>query len=553
MNRADSADPNSGLLAPLSNPVYRNIWLASFVANFGQLIQGVGAAWEMTKLTGSPEMVALVQTAMFAPSMLLSLVSGAIADVFDRRKVALLGYALTALAAAALAAVSYAELLTPWMLLGFCFLIGTGTALFGPAAQSSISEQVDQHHLPSAVALGTISYNAARSIGPALGGAVVAAFGAVAAFVTNAVCYLPSMLAYYLWKRPHVPSRFEPERIDRAVIGGIRYSLHSPPIRVVIVRSFVTVLAGSAISALTPLIAKDLLHGNAATYGLLLGIYGVGAVIGATLVGRVRGRYKAEDAVRLCTVLTGVAIAAAGVSRSLPLTALALILAGAPWMMMLALFNVCVQLAAPRWVTGRALSCFNTATTAGISLGAWMWGVVAHNFGTGTALVLSGACLGLAALLGLRMPIPNVASPIHPMENERADPDTRLAITGRSGPIVIEIDYRVPEDQARPFYAVMQQLRSARTRSGAFEWSLARDISDPELWTERYHCPTWEDYMRQRNRLSANDEKTQERADSFHTGPLTGRVRRRLERPYGSVRASAESPDRGNGYSPISV
>ncbi|MBC2667752.1 MFS transporter [Novosphingobium piscinae] len=546
------ADRATSLLAPLANPTYRNIWMASFVANFGQLIQGVGAAWEMTRLTGSPEMVALVQTAMFLPSMLLSLVSGAIADVFDRRKVALLGYAIAMAAAAAMASISYAGWLTPWVLLGFCFAIGCGSALFAPSWQASVSEQVEPRHLPSAIALGTISYNAARSIGPALGGAVVAAFGAMAAFVANALCYLPSMLAFYLWKRPQVPSRFEPERIDRAVIGGVRYSLHSPQIRIVIVRAFIAVLGSSAVTALTPLIAKDLLGGNAATYGLLLGIFGVGAVIGASFVGQIRARFDMETAVRFCALAAGTGTAIAGLSRSLPLTALGLLLAGGPSMIMLALFNVNVQLSAPRWVTGRALSFYNTATTAGISVGAWLWGVAAHGLGTGPALVVSGACLAATVLLGRIMPIPTVAGPLLPSQLERADPETSLAITPRSGPIVIEIDYLVREEHARAFYAVMQELRGARTRSGAFDWSLARDLQDPRLWTERYHCPTWADYMRQRNRLSAADEELQHQANSFYDHQPADRVRRRLERPYGSVRSSADAPDRGDSYGPIS-
>ena len=544
---ADTAPAPAGrftLLEPLRQRTYRTIWIASLFSNFGQLIQGVGAAWLMTRLSSSPQMVALVQTSLMLPLMLVALPAGAVADMFDRRKVALAGLIFASLMAVGLTLLAGAGLLSPWTLLLFCFLIGAGVALFGPAWQASIGEQVSGEHLPAAIALGTISYNVARSFGPAIGGIIVAAFGAMAAFAANAIFYLPLIIAFLLWQREHKPSRLPPERIDRAIISGVRYALHAPPIRVVLIRTHVVGLAGASVSALTPLIAKDLLQGTASTYGLLLGAYGVGAVLGATGLDFVRQRLRPESAARSLTLLLGSMILVAGISSHTVLTCAALMVAGAAWMILVAQFNVAVQMSAPRWVTARALACYGSALTGGLALGAWLWGSVATAFGTGEAMMLSGAGMMLTALLGIIIPL----APSLPDGLEESilthQPQVGLALTQRSGPIIVEIDYRVDTDKARDFYAAVQKLRSARLRSGAFGWSVARDIADPELWTEHYHCPTWGDYLRQRDRMTISDRQVEDAANMFHEGSNEGRVRRRLERPTGSVRWRADTPDR---------
>ena len=532
------------LLEPLRQRTYRTIWIASLFSNFGQLIQGVGAAWLMTRLSSSPQMVALVQTALMLPLMLVALPAGAIADMFDRRKVALAGLAFASLMAVCLTLLTAAELLSPWTLLLFCFLIGTGVALYAPAWQASIGEQVSGEHLPAAIALGTISYNVARSFGPAMGGVIVAALGAMAAFAANALFYVPLFLAFLLWQREHTPSRLPPERIDRAIVSGVRYAVHSPPIRVVLIRTHIVGLAGASVSALTPLIAKDLLHGTASTYGLLLGAYGVGAVLGAVGLDLVRQMLRAEQAARLLAVLLGAMIIVAGMSSHIVLTCAALMVAGAAWMILVAQFNVAVQLSAPRWVTARALACYGSALTGGLAIGAWLWGSVAAALGTGDAMMLSGVAMVLTALLGFIFPLARSLPDGLEQSLLSHQPQVGLALTPRSGPVVIEIDYRVDTDKARDFYTAIQQLRSARLRSGAFGWSVARDIADPEIWTEHYHCPTWGDYLHQRDRMTMSDRQLEDAVNVFHRGGGDGRVRRRLERPTGSVRWRADTPDR---------
>ena len=532
-----------GAFEPLREDTFRMIWLASLLSNFGQLIQGVGAAWEMTRLTPSANMVALVQTALMLPLMLVAVPAGAIADMFDRRKIALVGLSFAMLCAATLTVLAALGLTTPWLLLCSCSLIGAGVALYGPAWQASVVEQVRPDHLPAAVALGSVSYNIARSFGPAVGGIIVVAAGATAAFAVNALLYLPLMVAFFLWRRRHIPPRLPPERIDRAIISGARYVMHSPPIRTVMFRAFIFGLAAAATAALTPLVARNLLNGDASTYGLLLGATGVGAVIGALFVSEVRERMKAEHAVRMCSIVAGVMVVLIGFSHNIILTAGAMLVSGAAYMLMIALLNVGVQLSAPRWVTARAIAWFQSALTGGIAFGAGMWGHVAGQWGVDNALIASGVVVALTPLIGLLLPMPRVSLGEVEMVEIDQEPEIGLALTPLSGPIALEIDYRVDPAEARRFYEVMLKVQRARLRNGAFDWSLARDIGDPALWTERYHCPTWGDYLRLRSRFTHSDRELQASADAFHTPGSGSRVRRRLERPLGSVRWSAETPD----------
>src|SRR5258705_11298935 len=255
--------------------------------------------------------------------------AGAIADMPDRRIVALVSLGIALVGATTLTVMAWFGLVTPNILLALCFVVGSGMALFGPAWQASASERVPAETLPPAGALNGISYNIARSFGPAIGGIVVATSGAVAAFAVNAVLSLPLMVVLFLWNRAHEPSRLPRERLNRAIVSGVRYIANSPSIRIVLIRTLVTGIIGGSVSALMPLVARDLLHGGAQTYGIMLGAFGMGAVIGALNIAEVRKRMSGEAAVRACTLTMAGAIAAVALSPEPGLTPAGLGVAGA--------------------------------------------------------------------------------------------------------------------------------------------------------------------------------------------------------------------------------
>lgn len=334
-------------LLPLRNEAYRRIWLASISSNLGGLIQGVGAAWMMASISTSENMVALVQASNTGPIMLLSLIAGAIADSFDRRRVMIAAQLFMILVSALLTLFALLDLITPWALLAFTFLIGCGTALNNPSWQASVGDIVPRGDLPAAVSLNSMGFNITRSVGPAIGGMIVAAAGAAAAFAVNTLSYFAIIYALIRW-RPNIPKNPLPrEQLGSAIAAGLRYVAMSPNLGKVLFRGFVFGLTATAILSLLPIVARDQLIGGPLTFGGLLGAFGLGAIFGAFANQRARELLSSEDIVRAAFAGFAVAAGVTGISTSIWMTALALMVAGACWVLALSLFNTVVQLSTP--------------------------------------------------------------------------------------------------------------------------------------------------------------------------------------------------------------
>ncbi|QFU16465.1 MFS transporter [Microvirga thermotolerans] len=530
-----AADPeiskdSSSPLAPFRHRIFRAVWVASLASNFGGLIQSVGAAWLMTSIGGSADLVAMVQASTTLPIMLFSLAAGAIADNSDRRKLMLASQLFLFAVSIALTIFTYWGLMTPWLLLGFTFLVGCGTAFNGPAWQSLVGEMVPRHDLPAAIALNSMGFNIARSVGPALGGVIVAAAGAFAAFAVNAVSYVGLLLVLARWHPPAPRRTLPPENLGAAMAAGIRYVAMSPHIGSVLMRGAAFGLAAVSVQALMPLIARDLIRGGPLTYGLLLGAFGAGAVIGAAISARLRLLLSMEVLVRGAFLGFAAGAAVAGLSPSAILTMAAMAVAGACWVLALSSFNATVQLSSPRWVVGRALALYQMATFGGMALGSWIWGALAERSDTGSALLVAAAALVAGAALGLRFALPEMKSlNLDPLDRW-TEPEIALKILPRSGPIVITIEWVIRESDVKPFLAIMAERKRIRRRDGARHWTLLRDLENPEIWIERYHSPTWLDYVRQNQRMTQADAAVLERLRALHKGPERPRVRRMIER-----------------------
>lgn len=517
-------------LAPFKHETFRAIWFANLSSNFGGLIQAVGAAWMMASISESVNMVALVQASTALPIMLFSLVSGALADNFDRRRVMLTAQCFMLTVSLILTVSTYFELITPWLLLTFTFLIGCGTALNNPSWQASVGDMVPRSDLPGAVVLNSMGFNITRCIGPAMGGMIVAAAGAAAAFAVNVFSYFALIYTLTRWRPMRAPSALPRETLGRAVSAGLRYVAMSPNIGNVLMRGFLFGLSASAILALLPLVARDLVKGGPLVYGFLLGSFGIGAIGGALVSTRLRESMTSEGIVRLA--FTGFA-ASAGVlamSTNAWLSSAVLLLSGACWVLALSLFNVTVQLSTPRWVVGRALSLYQTTTFGGIAGGSWIWGLAAEEFGPDLALAGSSMLLLLGAAVGLRMALPEAKSMNLDPLNRFSEPLLKLDLTPRSGPIVVMIDYNIAEEDVPEFLAVMSDRRRIRIRDGAGHWSLMRDLENPEVWTESYHTPTWVEYVRHNQRRTQADAAIGDKIRALHRGPDEPRVHRMIER-----------------------
>jgi MFS family permease len=534
----ESGQPSA--LSPLGYPIFRSVWITSTLSNLGGLIQSVGAAWLMISIAGSPDMVALVQASLTLPVVLLSLVSGAMADSFDRRKVMLGAQVFLFVVSLALMACAWSGWITPWLLLLFTFAIGCGAAFNAPAWQASVGDMVPRAELPGAVALNSMGFNIARSLGPAIGGAIVAAAGAAAAFAVNALSYIPFLVVLSRWRRPGTPPVLPRESLGQAVAAGVRYVAMSPAIRTVLLRSAVFGLSASAVLALMPVVAKLLLAGGPLTYGLLLGAFGLGAVAGALGNARLRQVMSTEALVRASSIAFGVAAAIVALSGSLLATLAGLFLAGAGWLLALATFNVAVQMSAPRWVVARALSLYQMATFSGLAAGSWMWGEVAVIASVSTALLIAAVSMLAGAVLGRWLPLAQTEELNLELLRTWQEPTTVVPVDARTGPVVVTIEYVIREEDIVEFLGAMSERRRIRRRDGARNWRLLRDLADPQLWIERYETPTWLDYVRHNSRITHHDAVIPQRLRALHRGPGAPRVRRMIERQ--SSPPPAEAP-----------
>ena len=518
------------LFRPFRHRIFRGVWIANTVSNFGGLIEGVGAAWMMVLLAAPASMVALVQASRLLPVMLFSLLAGAIADQFDRRRVLIGAQWFLFAASLGLFLVTFFDVVTPWLLLLFTFLIGCGNAFNRPAWQSSVGEMVPREDLPGAVTLNSMGFNLARSVGPAVGGMIVAAFGAAAAFAFNVLSYLGLIGVLARW-RPQLPERTLPrERIGHAMAAGVRYVAMSPHILVVLVRSTLFGLGSIAVQALLPLVARDLVGGGSFTYGVLLGAFGIGAVGGAVGGSAARRWLSTESVVRIASIAFAAATAIVGLSPFLPLTLLALAVTGGAWIVVLSSFNTVVQLASPRWVVGRALALYQMATFGGMSLGSWLWGVVAENHAVGIALVAAAIAQAIALVIALPFRLAEVEDlDLSPLREFTA-PETQVPVRGRSGPVVVTLTYTIAEEDEIAFLTVMAERRRIRRRDGARHWHLLRDLADRTRWIERYHVPTWLDYVRHNQRRTRADAVVTEELRRLHRGEWPPPVARMLER-----------------------
>lgn len=525
---ASEAKHGSGA-GPLSFPVFRALWIATIVSNIGTWMHDVGAGWLMTSLSPSPLLVALVQTATTLPIFLLALPAGALADIFDRRRMLLSAQALGLVAAAVLALLTWQGLTTPYVLLGATFALGVAAALSAPVFQAIVPELVDQSALPDAVALNSLGINISRAIGPALGGVIVAFAGTPAVFALNAVSVVAILAVLFTWKRPETVNSLPPEHFIGALKAGYRYARHSPAMRLVLIRAGGFFVFASALWAMLPLVARRGLGLDAAGYGALLGCMGVGAVIGALLLKRLRKLVPANTISIGATLLFAVATFTLALVPNVLIAGPVMLIAGFAWIGMLTSLNVAAQMASPRWVKARALAVYLLVFQGGMSGGSVLWGSVATSTSVGTALSVAAigqvAALVLAYYWRLRQDSATDLAPSH----HWAEPVVSVPPESDRGPVLIEIEYRVESARMTEFIQVLRNFRSVRYRDGAIRWDVWADVAEPGRVIEAFIVESWVEHQRQHARVTQADRFDQETLNAFHVGDRPPIVRHLLK------------------------
>lgn len=504
--------------SPLRQPLFRALWIASITSNIGTWMHEVGAGWLMTSLTPSPLMVALMQSATSLPIFLLALPSGALADVVDRRRMLLFtqGWMLTA--AAVLGILTLLDLTTPWVLLILTFLLGTGAAMNAPAWQATTPGLVSRTELPAVVALTGMGLNLARAVGPALGGAVVAAAGAGAVFLLNALSFLSVLFVLYRWHRVVRNDSAPVEPVVSAIRAGIRYARYAPALRAVLVRTGLFVLSASALWALLPVLARHEMGLDSIGYGILFGSLGAGAVAGAVLLPAMRSRFSMDSLVAGATLSFAAVMVAMAQVRHFGLLCLTMIAGGVAWITLMASFNVATQMAVPSWVRARALALYLLTFQGGMAAGSVLWGEVTEYAGISVALVYAAAGLALGLTAVVRYPLKgNEALDLTPSPHW-PEPTVVIKPHPEDGPVLVTVEYRIDPKQARDFTLAMRDVRELRLRDGAFRAGLYRDSANPGRYVETFVVESWAEHLRQHERVTVSDRIAEDRARAFHIG-----------------------------------
>ena len=378
----------------MQEPLFRTLWIAAVVSYTGTWMQNVGAAWLMTSLTMSPLMVGLVQAAGSIAVFLVVLPAGAIADVVDRRKLLLFTQTWMVLAAVGLGVLTLAGKVNPTILLLFTLLMGVGAVLNDPAWQAITPETVSHRNFAAGIALNSAGFNVARAIGPALGGLVIAAAGSGIAFLLNAASFFGVIYFLYQWKRQPGRTSLRASHMTEAMFDGLRHMRGSAEVKSVLVRSAVFSISASALPALLPLLAHPF---GSQGYGLLLGFFGLGALLGATLMPFFRRTLSTDLLVSVATAIFAFTTYAGGRWHSFPVLSVTMFAAGVAWIQILASLNVSAQIMCPGHMRARAISMYLLVLQGGLAGGAALWGYIAEKVGMQRSLQY--AALGL--LLGI--------------------------------------------------------------------------------------------------------------------------------------------------------
>lgn len=478
----------------------------------------VSAAWLMTTLAPSPAMVALVRSASTIPMFLFALPAGALADVVDRRRLLLFTQSLMLAAAGTLAILTLLDVTTPLLLLALTFALGLGTALNAPAWQSILVELVPRSQIAAAIGINSASINLARSIGPAIGGLLIAALGPAANFAVNAVSFCGVMVVLYRWRRQPVESVLPAERIVGAMRTGLRYVRHEPAVLAVLARSSTFTIFASALLALLPALARFELGRGPAGYGVLLGFFGIGAVITATQLPRWREHLPAERIVAFTTLPFAGSMLVLAWTPYPALVDTAVFVAGGCWLTLVSTFNTSIQAVVPSWVRGRVLAVSILVFFGGMASGSALWGFVAAAFNLSTAFVAAaiGLLVSLYATHRLRI-ARGEALDLSPSAHWPA-PNVIKALAHDRGPVVVTVDYRIDPQKLRHFRRVMQRVRRIRRRDGAINWGLLADVADAAHFSETFVVESWLEHLRQHERVTVADRAVLDKARSFHVG-----------------------------------
>ncbi|MEX1270951.1 MAG: MFS transporter, partial [Acidimicrobiia bacterium] len=498
-------------MAPLKIATFRRLWVGLIIFNMGHLIQVVASSWLILEMTGSPLWVSLMVGAPTLPLLILSLPAGAAADLLDRRVVLVASSGVLAAASIAMSVMWSLDQITPGRLVGLGLAIGVGVAFFNPAWQAIVPSLVPSAMVPGAVSLNSATGGVATAVGPAIGGLLVATVGPGWSFGVATIGYA-SILVTTLTSRTSDWNQ-EKGSMAVAIATGIRYLRFSNDYLWLLVLGSLFGFAAAALRAMLPNLTSDVLGGDSTLYGALLGLFGGGALIGG-LTRAHAGKLFGGSLIPSCIALFGLMGIVVGLSRWLPVTAVAVAAAGLLWTWILSTLISTYQMLTPDWVRGRTMSAFVLSVFGFVPLGSVASGALGGAVGADISLIVfSVGVLGIGGL-AFRMPLPVLEQIEPPVVPAFVDDDTPDGPT-RTEAVMVVNTWDISEDDFDEFVEFLSELRRMRLKTGAYQWSAYRSAGDLRRISEVFMLHSWEQHLQQHRRLDLQALETIQRMDGF--------------------------------------
>lgn len=517
------APGRSSAFAPLRQITFAVIWMATILGNTGSFIRDVSSSWLVIELGGGPAVVAMIQAAGTLPVFLLAIPAGVLADILDRRKFLTIVQLCMGTLSAFLVFLSHTGALSIPILIAVTFLGGTCSALVGPAWQAIVPELVPAADMKNAVSLNSLGVNIARAIGPAAGGLILASLGAAVAYGADVASDVLVVAALLWWRRRASTENALPEKFLGAFRAGLRYTRASRPLHVVLLRTVTFFVFASCLWALLPLVARNVLHGDAGFYGVLLGAVGVGAILGALVLPPLRRRWSTDRLMLASAMLSAIVMATLATAPPKAVALLALLMLGTAWITALTTLNGVAQAILPNWVRGRALSVYLMTFNGAMAAGSLGWGALADAVGVIQTLWICAMSMLLVAVAIYRVQLPKTEAGAR-ASTQWPEPLLAEPVPFDRGPVLIQIDYRVAREDIPAFLRALNRLSGERRRDGAYAWGVMQDTADPGRIVEWFMVESWAEHLRQHQRLSQAGADLQQGAIRFHQGNLPPQV-----------------------------
>jgi predicted MFS family arabinose efflux permease len=515
-------DISASGLSAFKSGLFRVLWVAVLFSYVGAAMYDVGASWLMTSIAPNPLFVSLITTATTLPIFLFALPSGILSDIFDRRSILLITCAYMFTISTLLGILTLAGLTTTTVLLIFTFALGAGTTMIRTPIIPTMSGLVSRSELSNALTLSALASNLGRVIGPIVGGLIVYAIAPWAVFFLNSASFVGMLIVLRtLPREPNVTnyqqqqSSLPPENIIRAIRFQIRYIRYSQAAHVLIIRAGLFTLCSSALLSLLPLLAKQELGLDSTGFGLLLGSFGVGAIIGGIVIlPKLRPKASVESLITISIALLAIVTFAMGYVRVFEIACTVMGLGGIAYITILSKFYTIGLKSAPKWIGARVLAVYLLILNGGLVVGSVIWGTVANTFGIPITLSVASLAVG-ATIIARKRYSTTLLDDLDftpASDHWSIPPQISIDPSQVDNQTLITIEYNMIDPKlSDEFQRSVLELGRMLKSEGMAYWELFQDPADIGHYIEIRIADTWTDHMRQHERVTKNVQEMENR------------------------------------------